>query len=507
MRSNFCVKVVYFAALLLLMKAPLYAGNKSWLDPGAQRGVIFLQTDGQTLTHDRHQQWLQFCQGLGSRLIIEQPGSGFLSSYRCEVGADPKVSVRDFDWLLIVYEKEKFIDVEVQFWMGTQWQVVQTFSFHFQNDWLVALQKNTALDYLSRMILESLPTGWAYKHRSGTSAIHWSVATHLPKLPSSLYVYQLRFDQGRKIWLPQVRAVLKRNDLQHEPGNIRKESFEIVQSWLPLVDGQSYWVQSVDGRNQRQDEYEKKLQESLGGFSILNLVDRLLFESFSSNYAGVRWGKSFLRGDSILTQSQLVSVLVEMRNGPLAGLRWYYDFSPRSHASRQGLEEYFAMKRASLGWAIEWRTPRSMQSFLSRLDLQPKVGLLDITSQFVAEDSLGNLRMLGFSAHNILSLSLELGLEKETSWFRHRLWTSLSSARFGLRNRAGVSVTSTKAGLDNYFELGKWHHAEMGILLFGLAENLSLSRDSSKILDLDDVGISELSFNLFFLGGGVTVSW
>jgi hypothetical protein len=290
------------------------------------------------------------------------------------------------------------------------------------------------------------------------------------------------------------------------PAN-KKQNYKFGRIWVPLQSGQSYWVQNVAGLNQRQELYEKLLASDLQGFSILNLVDRLIFDSLSSNYAGLRYGQYFLKGDSVIVQTALLSLLVEMRGGPLAGMRWYYDITPMVKINSDEGDQRFNMRRLSLGWAMEFDMPKPLQGLVSRFDVQPKLGLLDIDSQFLVKNSTGILQPLTMKAGNVLSLSLEVGIEKQTSFTRNRLWASFSSAKFGVKNRDGVAVYSNKAGFDAYFDLYSGDQIKWGALIFGLGENLQLGRDPDKLSGESDLELANIAFNLFYLGGGLTVSW
>jgi hypothetical protein len=210
----------------------------------------------------------------------------------------------------------------------------------------------------------------------------------------------------------------------------------------------------------------------------------------------------------VITETALLSALLEIRSGPLSGLRFYYDLTPRAEKERYGLTEHFEMSRTSLGWAWEIIPPESWQGLISRIDLQPKFGILSFDSKLAVQDNLGDYQLTSFEARRVLNLNAELGLEKESIGWRTRLWGSYSSAQASLVKSNGVSVTSARVGFDVYMDLMKEEKWDLKALVFGFGERLLLQRDTKAIDDSSsDLAIRQFGFNLLFLGGGVTVSW
>jgi hypothetical protein len=499
------MRIVWLIALFLSL--PGYAAEDLVpIDPKLQKAYIRLQDGEKILTGEVSQgQWLRVCQGLGQNLLANASSPGFLAEYICQ--REVKEADNAFPWRISFVPRPKFIDITVDFNSKEKWITVQSFSFHLQGEFLEDMQKATVLRFLARMIVESLPTGWVYTHKSGGKNLELIMHPDMPFLPEELLIYQLNYKPSKKLWVPEIKASLVRKETFRNMEQGRAETFEWKRTYGKLLEGERYWIQNSKGRNQRQAEYEKKINGETQGFSLLNLLDRMLFESFTSNYAGLRYGRSFIQGESVITDTALISALLELRSGPLSGLRFYYDLTPRAEKERFGLVEHFEMSRASLGWAWEIIPPESWQGLISRIDLQPKFGILSFESKLAVQDSLGDYQLTSFEARRVLNLNAELGIEKESIGWRTRLWGSYSSAQASLVKSNGVSVTSGRIGLDVYMDLMKEENWELKALAFGFSERLLLQKDPKTIADSSDLAIRQFGFNLLFIGGGVTVSW
>lgn len=496
--------------IALILSLPGQAAEETLpIDPKNQKAYIRLQNSEDILNGETSQgRWLRLCQGLGQNLLANNSSPGFLSEYICQREVKEPETARDAPWRISFIPRPKFIDIEIEFRAKDKWTSVQTFSFHLEGEFLEDLQKATVLRFLARMIVESLPTGWIYTHKAGSKNLELMMHPDMPLLPEELLIYQLNYVTEKKLWMPQVKASISRKQQFRNLEQGRAESFEWKRTYGKLVDGERYWIQNAKGRNQRQAEYEKKINGETQGFSLLNLLDRMLFESFTSNFAGLRYGRSFVQGDSVITDTSLISVLLELRSGPLSGLRFYYDLTPRVEKERFSLIEHFEMSRTSLGWAWEFTPPESWQGLISRIDLQPKIGILSLQSELAVQDSAGQYQLTNFEASRVLNLNAELGIEKESLWLRNRLWASYSSAQASLLKSNGVSVTSARIGIDAYIDLIKNQSWDFRALAFGFAERLSLERDPKSLENAaNDLAIRQFGFNLLFIGGGVTVSW
>lgn len=497
------------AFLLLAFRAQ--AEVKPIIPEQQTANIYYASEEKKEATPERIAQWKEFCDKLSKHLLQTAQPPGFLASATCQaLGTVPPVTPDKANapfWQIQLIERKRFFDLETSVLTEKEgYQKLRAHSFKMEKDLLSSIKNDLVPLALARMLLEGLPTGWLYIHDASKSKISFNGSPDIPGLPADLLVYELSYDTSTKKWLPKVRASLKRTE-EKKTAKKRVDTFQVAQTYLPLADKKAYWVQSSRGLNKRQKEYEAVLSKNMEGLSLLNFLDRLIFDSFESNYAGFRYGKSFLAGSSIVTETDLFSLLVEMRSGIFNGLRYYYDLTPEKVRGSGDTREFFSMSRGSVGWAFDFELPTFMQFLVSRVEVQPKFGLLDLKSDFKIKDEEGTEQSLNFNARNVYDLALELGVEKESYWFRSRLWYSFSAAAFGLSNKSNVSVLSNKAGLDTYFDLINYGNWDINILAFVLAERLNLSKANKDLAENEDLGISEVTFNLFFIGGGFTISW
>jgi hypothetical protein len=149
-----------------------------------------------------------------------------------------------------------------------------------------------------------------------------------------------------------------------------------------------------------------------------------------------------------------------------------------------------------------------MQGLISRIDFQPKIGMLSFQSDLAVQDSQGQYQILNFEARRVMNLNMELGLEKESLWLRSRLWASYSSAQASVVKSNGVSVTSARVGVDAYIDLIKNSSWDFRLLAFGFGERLTLQRDDKALENSgNELAVRKFGFNLLFVGGGLTLSW
>ncbi|MBC7530209.1 MAG: hypothetical protein H7318_01445 [Oligoflexus sp.] len=337
--------------------------------------------------------------------------------------------------------------------------------------------------------------------------------------PQDLLVYKLFFDKKEGLWLPRLYAHTTKVKNRETIEASEKAHYEVDESYRPLEIGKGYWVRGLD-HEERQSKYQAIVTGALEGKSAFsqskeskikkiernkNFIDDNLLGSLGSSYAGFRYGKSIAKSDSIITQVNMVSILAEIGGGPFAGLRGYYDLFPELRQGSGSDLEYFELRRASLGWAFSFELPPLISPLFTTVNIQPKIGLLDLKSHFYAT-TLDGKAGLDFNVKNIFDLALEIGVEKTSTWYRSRVWGSMSTANLGISAKGAVTVKSLRGGIDLYFDLfqsGRW---DVNLLTFVSLETLDISKDSGAP-DLMSPEIYSVSSNLAFLGLGFTLSW
>ncbi|MBC7530040.1 MAG: hypothetical protein H7318_00575, partial [Oligoflexus sp.] len=359
-------------------------------------------------------------------------------------------------------------------------------SFPIEDPVLQHLENDILPVAMARMLVEMTPTGWAYKHREDGPSFR--IRGELLPFPQYLLVYKLFFDKKEGLWYPKLYARIAKVNNRETGEASKKAHYEVDESYRPLQIGKDYWVRGLD-HEERQSNYQAIITGALQEKSALrpiekisrkkserdkNFVDDYLLGSLRSSYAGIRYGKSIAKSDSIVTQVNLVSILAEIGGGPLAGLRGYYDLFPELRRGSGTDLEYFELRRASLGWAFSFELPPLISPLFSTFNIQPKIGLLDLKSHFNAT-TLNGKAGLDFNVKNIYDLALEAGLEKSLPWCRSRLWVAMNTANLGVSNKRAVTVKSLRGGMDLYFDVFEAGHWDVNLLTFANVERLEIA--------------------------------
>ncbi|MBC7532046.1 MAG: hypothetical protein H7318_10740 [Oligoflexus sp.] len=453
---------------------------------------------------DFSQNWEHFCKELGQNLLAKN--SGFLGFYHCEpVDGSPQMHRR---WIIKFIERKNFLELRVIHKSSESDQSEIVFEFGTNGQALPHLDKQLLAQAFARLLTEALPLGISLAYDG--SPVTLKALKDLPAPPHELLVFTLGYNAVERTFEPRFKGRLLRQEGANSSDSLQQEVYEFEGN-RPLIQGKNYWLHSPEGPGYRTSTYRAIIGDLLHGSSLSgdSFLNRLFFESFRSSYAGFRYGQSLLGNKkSIVSQSHLISSLVEIRGGPLSGLRAYYDSFPEVGQGTGTQAETFSLRRMSLGWSITALTSPSPQGFITNVDLQPKLGLLDLSTNFVIP---GNTQAKGaFTAKKVYNLALEAGLEKTASWFRVRLWASVDTAFPGLTDKQKVSVSSTRIGLDSYYNIyDQGDGLAINLLVFGVAEQMSFRKDPLKNSEKEtnEQEVSEFGFNLFHAGAGFTLSW
>jgi len=243
---------------------------------------------------------------------------------------------------------------------------------------------------------------------------------------------------------------------------------------------------------------------------MINLMDLLTFNALSSNYVGLKYAKSLIEQGSVLSKVTQFSLLVEIRDGLFNGVRIYYEKIPKVIQGAQTASDnsqYIEMQRINAGWNFKLPLPDFMSSVATEISVQPKAGITDFTGSFSIPLSPTDFKQIGYELNGVLDLALELGIERETDWFRARLWGSVNtSAASKIASSAG-SVTSIRAGLDSYWDVASFSDSiTLNLLAFANYERLQLKKPVTSQDPTDLLG-TNIGFNLALVGGGITLEW
>ncbi len=494
--------ILGFSALSLKARA---AEARLPISPAKQKALITWSSDFDT-KEAGNARWKAFCDHLGRRLLTK-PGPGFLKSFICRT---KDAADADTPWRIRMIEHADSFELKVSFAVDGKEQPVREWKFATKGSVLPNLGNDFLPVVLARMITENMPTGWSYPY-PGETFVFDSEAQVFP-LQSSLLLYDLQYDAEEKAWLPRINARLTKADVgdKAEEGG----TYTVDTVYHPLKARRLYWVRGLLSK-ERENKYEKIVTNALQGKADTSLPRALLKDgadgtkdaitAIRSNYAGIRYGKSMLKSESLVTKLSMMSMFAEIGSGPLEGLRWSYDLYPEIKRGSGDDREHFGLRRASLGWAFNFQVPEALASLVDKIDLQPKIGLLDLKSHFFTDTEDGKTG-LDFNVKNVFDLTLEGGVEKNSPWFRTRLWAGFSTANIGLSNKISTKVQSRRAGIDLYYDLLRWKGFDVNALGFCSLEHLEITKDPSSI-DTSSPGLYSFGSNLVFAGLGATVSW
>ena len=353
---------------------------------------------------------------------------------------------------------------------------------------LEALSDQNLVRQLSLILHDQLPMFSVVRFKKDGKHIFNLPAKIIVPKALDMWVYELSYNSSLGIWESKVVGSIK-DDGGRWLYDLQKGAVDF---------NKPYYVQAKVGRGGHVGRITPFLDKELGKYGFNSLLDDL-FSSLDSSFAGLRIGIPMLKGDNLISQSTLISTFVESRSGLLKGLRFYYDIAPELTDG----EEKFGWKRASLGWSLDLPMPGFLAKHVDRVDAAFKLGLTDISANFAVLDTSSNSYIyLPFEASNSLSLGVEFGVEKTLIGILMRAWFSYDNS--GLLG-GDVSFSTIKLGLDSYFDVYDFigNGTTLQALAFTFYEQPTLSKSGED----EDVLIKEVSYRLFFIGGGLTISW
>ena len=479
------------------------------IEAGQQVALITWVPLSSSSKSSSERQWLRFCEKLGQGLQTRGIRPGFLHSYQCQPFGTPYPKVPTGQWLIQIIEEENGLRLAMSYHRDDSEVRTSDLRLSSDSDSGPSLQNPQLAKVLARLVIDQSPTGWAVSLAQPGNTFTLESDTQALGFPSELVLYDLYLDPQSKRWVPLIKGRMKRQARSENPNGLRLETYDLIARYTPLRSQQSYWAQNLKGPGQRPRDTERFVRQSLPGFSFENFFDSILFNPLQSSFLGLRYGRSVLRGHSINSQTSLFSLLLELRSGIFSGLRFYYDRMPEVQRGRGVTKEIFSLHRAALGWAFGFDLPHQLHGIAKQIDIQPKLGLLDVKLRINYPISEFATVPLSFRGKDVMDFSVEIGLENDISVLHGRLWSSLSSASFGLFSRSKVAVESYKIGLDLSHNLFK-DKKSWGLNILGFAhyDRMKISQDSNSIkYSEENLGINSINFNLFMIGGGLTLAW
>lgn len=482
--------------------------------PRRALAYINLTSEGiDTKSQESQRKWKDICNKLGQNLRYKKAQIGFLAKYKCLPAGQQvpkKISPNIAPWNIQVDEKVDFITITVNFFSDASWKKITEISF--KNSEGVFKQFTGAETYvtIARILIDSLPVGWIFRPSDHQSDIRF-IANYGPKsLPEKLYVYTLSYNKTSLKWLPKIAAVLKSKGAPLEAKNKWAQTYEYEKIYTPINPKGLYVVQNAQGLGKDKEVLVQHLEKTNPLLSMINLMDLLTFNALSSNYVGLKYAKSLMEQGSVLSKVSQFSLLVEIRDGLLSGLRIYYEKIPRVAQGAQtefDNRQFIDMQRINAGWSFKLPLPEFMSRVATEISIQPKAGITDFAASFSIPINPTNFTTIDYNLNGVLDLALELGIEKETDWFRARMWGSINTSAASKIASSSGSVTSIRAGLDSYWDVASFSKAvTLNLLAFANYERLQLNRPV-KSQDPTDLQGTNIGFNLALIGGGITLEW
>jgi hypothetical protein len=472
--------------------------------------------------------WKKLCKNLGNRLKIGQGpfGFGMFANYSC-AGVGEKLE-NNSEWQLevkIVHQDVSFIITKMskiearQNLRGTV-SVLRYLSDPGFSDAL-AFGLARSLPVLLNVVQGTQSKGMFSRGTAISDATKVAAARFDP--PAELVLLHLSYDLPLKVWIPEslgtasLRYYDKAKYSQTEEGKSNGRVFWDATFTRKPKQGGLIWAQAIEGRGRflEDEAANARVQNAYDALEIkygkrkstlFGSVSSFLIDSASSGYVGARYGKQFLAGDSLLGNTSFQGLLIEIRSGPLDGLRFYYDEVPTVRQEIESVKVYLGWSRITAGMSFGL-----YPGFLvDKIDIVPKVGIWNFSGLLPIQTSTGLLTQ-EFKVKNGLSLALEAGLEWIGSWYTIRSWASQDqSLVLGKIDTSGVATT--RVGLDTFLSAGPTINVfsaklKTTFLLFVVLESIKLRAAKGTVQETQRFRIDEVDFDSGYAGGGLVISW
>jgi hypothetical protein len=400
------------------------------------------------------------------------------------------------------------------------------------------LQDKEFVDLLALSLLESLPAAGVVNQESErlqgdqlfVRPVRKEQSAKLkysyPAIPSKLIFFRLQWDKRAGLWKSEVVGFANLTSAKKEAAYYKlDESVDIALKSGPL------FLHNIDGPIKASDRWSTPLSDSVmlldkvvasGKFSDFmkgmefNLLDTLL-SSTASGYVGFKYGVQVLptAGELgvLLGKTRLISVLAEIRSGPVKGLRYYYDKLPETKAAvtltdGRSDEQYIGFARHILGYSFGL----DFDSIIDRVTVDPKLGLWTFNARLpvlLSEDG-SVARLENFNLGPTYSVAIEFGLENVSDWYVIRTWAGMDTG-FSLV-KTGGKISSYRFGIDAFLTAGP-EIPFFGIplkttwVLFYVFDHLDIRSQESRELAVGEEIINGLEYDAAYAGAGLALSW
>jgi hypothetical protein len=240
-----------------------------------------------------------------------------------------------------------------------------------------------------------------------------------------------------------------------------------------------------------------------------DVLRRFFLSSSANGHVGIRVGAAVGNADSLFRKSKTVGVLAEVRSGPIAGARLYYDSVPLVKDEQAGLKTSLSMNRVMAGYSLGYAIPK----YRLRLDATPKLGGWSFDADLPVEIR-GVRATIPFHVKSRLTLGIDLGAEYVLDVHTVRLWYG-KDRLFPIIGSIGGGghVSSSRFGLDYYwangpkFRLAQRNWLTTALVFVGTDQISAEGSGTGVAADGTEFGASQLNYQSTYAGLGMALSW
>ena len=410
-------------------------------------------------------------------------------------------------WIMKVYSNEKASGFTI-FYLGSGEPHSEAAIVAAPNaEFIAALTERQAVRSFTLLLQDQLPMFTLVHITPNAGKIEVDAAVLPDPMPTEYVLFTLAFDPAKKHWIARPIGFTKPTG--NAEGNVNSWEVDVHEGILRK--DSIVFAHNAAGRGKSSDAMENTLSALLGRFGIQSVMAGVM-ASFGSNLSGIRYGFPPLPATDVVSRSTMLSLFTEVRSGPVKGLRLYYDKAPQSKdVAANGDPIYFGWSSINLGWSFDLPLPKIASGIIDRFDFQPKMGVVNLDARLAGIDATGTTRTAPFTLKNAINFGAETGIEREFfDLALLRLWAG------GLYSWAAIGITETKfvamqSGLDVYWDIGKLGGIKIKGLTFLSTQYLMIGKKFSRpadnaTRDVEGV-ITDLNFQLVFLGLGATLGW
>lgn len=475
-------------------------GNPTDIDPGDQYKSV-------------SEKWSTACQLLAHNLKNSKADfrSGVFDSTTCIFGnraasENFEKSKQSSAWLLRFRDDQGKMSIKLYHYYYGRAHLEAVVHFSNSDRLIDALQEDKISKILTFAIMDQMPILHQLSLQGLQTLIESdSTATEGAQVFEEYVIYEMSLKSDPYQWIPRPIGFAKKQG--DEVGNRHRWELDLHKDYV--MPGKTYYVHNAEGRNQKAAQTIQDLNRQLSRYDILGFLD-FAFSQLNPSFAGVRVGIPVIKDPVVISDSYLVSTLLELNFGPAKGLRWYWDVAPLVKRDEDGLSTYFSWHRTSFGKSFEFPQVQVLSQIFEHVDIVPRLGLMSLDANLPMyesmEDELIASDNLIVYAKNVLDLGVEFGASHQNRWMRLRLWTSINYGGFlSLAGGRNVDVQSLRGGVDSYFHVftgqEQWRFQPF---VFAFGETLKLKGVENLVSELEQFEMVAIEYKLNYFGGGVT---